>query len=169
MTEQIYQKKWEDERLTKRLKAVTVAREVAMAVLERASSPRWPTIMVETTCTKYWDRTTTTIGPAMHPNLFTSSKNENHVRLVDPFLCSTWSLPLGNNNPSSMFVSSAPGVGTLKLIWSYTTNIWQNRNSRNYVKEKVFPYNTESILAALKLTKKTRLNFWCRNLSPFIF
>ena len=35
--------------LTVRLNPVTVAREVAMAAPERASAPRWPTIMLDIT------------------------------------------------------------------------------------------------------------------------
>ena len=52
---------------------------MAMAVLERASSPRCPTIITDTTCTKYCDRTTATMGAAKQPSLFTSSHTKTHL------------------------------------------------------------------------------------------
>jgi hypothetical protein len=49
----------------RKLKPVTPARETAMEVLERDSSPRWPDIMTEITCNKYCDKVMAIIGAAM--------------------------------------------------------------------------------------------------------
>jgi hypothetical protein len=56
--------------LTRRLKPETVAREVAMAEAARGRTPgRWPTIMLDATCTAYCDRLTAAIGSATRPTL----------------------------------------------------------------------------------------------------
>lgn len=72
-------------RLTRRLKPVTAQKEMAMAVLERKSSPRCPTIINEMTCRKYWDKFTATMGPAMQLSFFTSSTYSPTPILFLPF------------------------------------------------------------------------------------
>ena len=59
---------------------MTQQSERAIAVLERASSPRWPTIIIEMTCKRYCARFTVTIGPANQPNLLSSAVKVAHVR-----------------------------------------------------------------------------------------
>ena len=59
---------------------MTPERDMAIAVLERASSPRWPTIIIEIACKRYCDRVTVTIGPAKKPNLLSSTVKVAHVR-----------------------------------------------------------------------------------------
>ena len=50
---------------TRRLKPETVARDVAMAEAESGRTPgRWPTIMLEDTCTTFCDMLTTNMGSA---------------------------------------------------------------------------------------------------------
>jgi hypothetical protein len=50
---------------TRTLDPETVASEVATAAEESGRTPgRWPTIMLEETCTAYCDRLTTSIGNA---------------------------------------------------------------------------------------------------------
>lgn len=47
-----------------------------MATPEKVTSmPRCPTIMSDTTCKRYWDTVTTTIGAAMDPTLLSSGQN----------------------------------------------------------------------------------------------
>lgn len=70
--------------LTRRLKPVTPEREMATAVLERGSSPRWPTIITEMTCNKYCERFTAIIGPATYPKLFTSLHKTLHLSSIFP-------------------------------------------------------------------------------------
>ena len=98
---------------------------MAIAVLERASSPRWPTIrwptiIIEMTCNIYCDRVTATIGPAKSPNLLISPLKVTHVRDgVSDFLFSS------ANKLSSMPFS----VSLLKFILSHLTrsNVEQDR------------------------------------------
>ena len=52
-------------RHTRRLNPVTVVIEVAMVALESASAPRCPTIITDTTCRRYCNTDTATIGAAM--------------------------------------------------------------------------------------------------------
>ena len=46
-----------------------------MAVLERESWLRWPTIIIDIICRKYCDKLTATIGPAKYPILLASWTN----------------------------------------------------------------------------------------------
>ena len=58
---------------TRRLKPETEAREVAMAAEESGRTPgRWPTIMLEETCTANCDRLTATIGSARYASFSVS-------------------------------------------------------------------------------------------------
>jgi hypothetical protein len=64
---------------TRRLKPETVAREVAMAEAESGRTPgRWPTIMLDATCTAYCDRLTAAIGSATRPTLPPSRARSPH-------------------------------------------------------------------------------------------
>lgn len=85
--------------LTRRLQPVTPARDMAMAVLERESSPKWPTIITDITCRRYCDRVTATIGPAKYPTLFISSPITLHPLLSSPSLSLSSTLC---SKPSSM-------------------------------------------------------------------
>lgn len=60
-------------KLTRRLKPVTLEREVAMEAPERGSSPRWPNINIGEARKRYWDTVTTIIGIAIPLTFFTSS------------------------------------------------------------------------------------------------
>lgn len=55
------------------LKPETPTKEVAMAALDKASSPKCPTTITDTTCKLNCNKFTATIGPAIHHCLFTSS------------------------------------------------------------------------------------------------
>ena len=105
------------QRLTRRLKPVTPEREMAIALLERASSPRWPTIIIEMISNMYCDRATATIGPAKEPNFLSSSVKVAHVRddgfVSDLLLPSSW-IPFANKL-SSMSLSISVSRETL---WS---------------------------------------------------
>ena len=105
------------QRLTRRLKPVTPEREMAIALLERASSPRWPTIIIEMISNMYCDRATATIGPAKEPNFLSSSVKVAHVRddgfVSDLLLPSSW-IPFANKL-SSMSLSISVSCETL---WS---------------------------------------------------
>lgn len=103
--------------LTRKLKPVTPAIEMAMEVLDRESSPKWPTIMTEITCNRYCDKVTATIGPAKYPNLFTSTQT---AALRNPSPPPPLSSSLFfNNNPSSIiswcFLSTTRTASLLKL------------------------------------------------------
>lgn len=63
----------EKEKLTRRLKPVTLVKELAIATPESESSSIWPAIITATTCNRYWDTLTTTIGTAMEMSFFSSS------------------------------------------------------------------------------------------------
>ena len=67
------QKKKEEEEFTRRLKPVTLVREVAMATPEREISSKWPAITMEITWRRYWETATATIGAAMELNFFVIS------------------------------------------------------------------------------------------------
>jgi len=61
---------------TRTLNPVTSAKEVAIATPEKeTSTPRCPTIMSDTTCRRYCETVTATIGAAMELILFSSWQN----------------------------------------------------------------------------------------------
>lgn len=69
--------------LTRKLKPVTLQREVAMEALERESSPRCPNIKIGETLKRYWETVTTIIGIAILFTFFASSiKPVFHVASV---------------------------------------------------------------------------------------
>ena len=65
--------KSEEERVTRKLKPVTEAKEVAMEAPERESWPRWPTNMTDISWRQDCNRLTVTRGPASHSCVFASS------------------------------------------------------------------------------------------------
>lgn len=70
---------------TRRLKPETVAREVAMAEAESGRTPgRWPTIMLDATCTAYCDTLTAAIGRATQPTLPASRASSSLHHLTPP-------------------------------------------------------------------------------------
>lgn len=70
---------------TRRLKPDTVAREVAMAEAESGRTPgRWPTIMLDATCTAYCDTLTAAIGRATQPTFPASRASSSLHRLTPP-------------------------------------------------------------------------------------
>lgn len=61
------------DRLTTKLKPVTLAKEVPIEAPARASSPSCPTNITDIICIQYWNRLTPMRGPASHTCFFTSS------------------------------------------------------------------------------------------------
>jgi len=62
-----------------------------MAALESASAPRCPTIITDTTCRRYCNTDTATIGAAIQPAFFSSWTNPSHV--IAHFLSSLFPSP----------------------------------------------------------------------------
>ena len=114
------------QRLTRRLKPVTPEREMAIALLERASSPRWSTIIIEMISNMYCDRATATIGPAKEPNLLSSSMKVAHVRddgFVSDLLLPSSCIPFANKLSSmslsiSVSWNSLVSTASLAKAWN---------------------------------------------------
>lgn len=59
--------------LTRTLKPETEAKEDAIEALDKASSPRWPTNIIDITCKQYCSKLTAIRGPASHSCFVASS------------------------------------------------------------------------------------------------
>ena len=100
---------------------------MAIEVLERASSPRWPTIIVEMTCNKNCDKVTAIKGPAINPILFTSVKKVSQFRsllvlldLISDIFTNSPSLlfPNKSNLSSKVFSVSSMEIVSVCGSWS---------------------------------------------------
>lgn len=98
---------------TRTLNPVTSAKEVAIATPEKETSiPKCPTIIKETTCRRYWDTVTATIGAAMELTLFNSWQNV----LSDDDATTSTPLLLLFSCPSPLFLGTSSGAANSLFI-----------------------------------------------------
>ena len=134
------------------LKPVTPANEVAMEALDRDSSPRWPTNMIDIICKLYCKKLTTTRGPASFICFFSSPiTSDVSIHL------------LGDSPPNSRPFSSFGIRGDSRKDFKYPSSIcslvvpWNLKKWRRW---NIFLYEKEGI---------QRFQFWwdtCGNAYP---